>query len=117
MRDAITKQLAAHAKKGKVEVRAEVSAYNSKMYYVIGPDKDGERVYRFPVTASETVVGAVLQVEGLSAMAAKGRVWVADSSGKIREVDWQAITQQGRSATNYGLEAGDRVYVGSTSPK
>ena len=117
-RDAITKHLSAHAKKkGKLEVRVEVSASNSKVYYVIGPGKDAEQVYRFPATASDTVVGAVLQVEGLSAVAAKGRVWVASPSGTVREVDWRAITQEGRLATNYRLEAGDRVHVGSTPPK
>lgn len=117
-RAAITKHLSAHAKKkDKLQVRAEVSGYNSKAYYVIGSGKDGEQVYRFPVGGGETVVGAVLQVEGLSAVAAKNRVWVASSSGKVRKVDWRAITQEGQSASNYKLEAGDRVYVGRSPPK
>jgi polysaccharide biosynthesis/export protein len=117
-RGAIAKHLSAHAKKkGKVEVRAEVSAANSKAYYVIRSGTGGEQVYRFPAGAGETVVGAVLRVEGLSAVAASGRVWVAGSSSKVREVNWRAITQEGRSPTNYGLEAGDRVYVGDAPPK
>src|SRR4029453_6427589 len=99
--------LSAHAKKkGKVEVQAEVSAFNSKAYYVIRAGQGGEQLYRFPAGADETVAGAVLRVEGLSAVAASGRVWVASSSRKVREVNWRAITQEGRSATNYVLEAG-----------
>jgi polysaccharide biosynthesis/export protein len=117
-RAALTKHLSAHVKKkGKLQVRAEVSGYNSKVYYVIRSGKGGEQVYRFPAGGNETVVDAVLRVEGLSAAAANGRAWVASSSGKVREVDWRAITQEGRSATNYKLESGDRVYVGSSPPK
>jgi len=119
-RDSISKHLSAFSKKkGKLEVRAEVSACNSKVYYLIGsgPDKNGEQVYRFPAATGQTVAGAVLQVEGLAAVAAKGRVWVTNSSGKVREVDWRAITQEGRSSTNYQVEAGDRVYVGGSPPK
>lgn len=116
-RTAISKHLSAHAtKKDKLQVRVEVFGYNSKVFYVIGPGKDGEQVYRFPAVEGETVVGAVLQIDGLSTTAAKGRVWVASSSGKVSEVDWKAITQEGRSSTNYKLKAGDRVYVGRQPP-
>jgi polysaccharide export outer membrane protein len=118
-REAITKLLSSHAKKkGRVEVRVEVVAYNSKVFYIIGTGKDGDQVHRFPTIPGETVVGAILKIDGMSAAAAKGYVWVINpSSRKVREVNWRAITQQGQSATNYRLEAGDRVHVSSSPHK
>jgi polysaccharide export outer membrane protein len=110
-RAAVTKHLAPYArKKRQLEVRVEVVAYNSKAYYLIA----AEQVTRYPLPGGETVVGAVLQVEGLAAAATKGPVWLARASGQVLEVDWRAITQEGKSATNYKLMAGDRLYVGSS---
>jgi polysaccharide biosynthesis/export protein len=117
-RAAITKVLSTQAKKkDKLQVDAQVSAYNSKFYYLICTEKNGEQVYRFPLGGGETVVSAVLQIDGLSAVAAKGRVWVGNSNGKVRTVEWQAITQEGRLTTNYKLEAGDRVYIVNSPAK
>jgi polysaccharide biosynthesis/export protein len=117
VRTAIAKQLAPHArKKGRIEVRVEVLGYNSKVYFVILTGNGGQRVYRFAITGAETVVRAVLQVEGLAVVATGGHVWVSRPKGKTLDVDWQAITQKGRSATNHKLHPGDRVYV-SSSPR
>ena len=112
-RAAIAKHLAPHtAKKGVLQVRASVASINSKFYYVIANTKVGERVYKFPASSGDTVANAVLKVEGLSATATKGRVWVARASDKkVEVVDWRSITQEGRTATNLRLETGDRVYV------
>jgi polysaccharide export outer membrane protein len=107
-RSAIVKQLASYAKKRQLEVRVEVLSYNSKVYYVIAD----EQVHRHPVQGGETVAGAILQVEGLSAKATVGPVRLTRSSGQVLKVDWRAITQEGKSVTNYKLQPGDRLYVG-----
>jgi hypothetical protein len=53
----------------------------------------------------------VLQA-GLVVSAIKGRVFVrAWPSCNILEVDWRAITQEGKTETNFLLQPGDRVYV------
>lgn len=112
-RVAIATRLSARAKENKLYVRVDVAAANSKRYYVIARLVDGrEQVHPFPAVGTDTVVDAVLHVEGLAATATRERVWVWNRDGKPREVDWRAITQQGQSGTNYRLNAGDRVYVG-----
>lgn len=109
---AITDHLAARAgENAKVEVRVHVIGYNSKAIYVIARGKEGDQVWRFSDTRGETVVGAVLRVDGLAKRAVKGKVRLACPSGEMLEVDWQAITQQGKSNTNYLLRSGDRVIV------
>jgi polysaccharide export outer membrane protein len=113
IRKAIAGHLANTPGLGKLHVSANVVGYNSRFYYVIVRDKNGENVYRFLDTGGETVVGAVLRVDGLAKKAIKGRVWLAGPgpSGENLAVDWQAITQRGETETNYVLRAGDRVYV------
>lgn len=86
-------------------------------YYVINKRKEGDQVHRFTTTEGETVVGAILQVDRLASAAAKERVWLERPSGAVLEVDWQAITQQGKTETNYHIHSGDRVYVESPLPK
>jgi polysaccharide export outer membrane protein len=117
-RKAIVNHLASSAKKDKLEAQIEVSEYNSKCFYIISRNQDGEQLRRLPATGSETVVSVVLQFENLAASAFKGGVWVCNpSSDKVRKVDWRAITQKGKSDTNYRLEAHDRLYVGESPPK
>jgi hypothetical protein len=70
-----------------------------------------------PAMGGETVVGAVLQLEGLAAVATKGPISLSRNNGKVLDVDWRAITQEGKSATNFKLESGDRLYVGTSPPK
>jgi len=99
----------------KVEIQVDVTAINSKCYYVIAKTegKDSQTVHRFPDYGCETVVKAVLQA-GLAESALKGRVFLAIRSGNSweqLEVNWRAITQEGKSDTNYVLQSGDRVYV------
>ena len=117
-RTAIARRLAPHFQaQGEVAVYVEVSARNSKVYYIVASLKDGKQVYRFPLAEDETAVGAVLRVEGLAAVATKTGVWIARPMGKILDVDWRAVTQEGRLATNHKLCAGDRIYVGNSPPK
>jgi polysaccharide biosynthesis/export protein len=117
IREAVAGHLARHVSDAKLGVLVAVAAYNSKTFYIIAKREDGEQVYRFPDMGGETVVGAVLRVDRLASRALKGRVWLARPSGAVLEVDWNAITQQGKSDTNYLLHSGDRVYVESPLPK
>ena len=113
-RAVVAKHLAPYAKENvALEVRIEVIAYNSKPYYVIV----GEQVYPHPAVGTVTVVLAVLRKEGLAAVATKGPVSLTRRSGEVLKVDWKAITQEGKSASNYKLEAGDRLYVGNSPSK
>jgi RNA polymerase sigma factor (sigma-70 family) len=117
LRALITDHLANHAGHAKLDVLINVVGYNSKVYYVITKGEDGAQfVCRLPDTG-QTVVGAILQVEGLALMkglarkAVRGRVWLARPSGEVLDVDWRAITQEGKSDTNYPVRSGDRVFV------
>ncbi|HEV3435873.1 MAG TPA: sigma-70 family RNA polymerase sigma factor [Gemmata sp.] len=118
IRAAITAYLAIYAGTyTKVEVQVDVIGYNSKCYYVIATGKENETVLRLHDTGGDTVVAAVLHA-GLAENAIKGRVFVRTSpSADILEVDWRAITQEGKTETNYVLQAGDRVYVESPVSK
>jgi polysaccharide export outer membrane protein len=103
----------------KPELSVDVAAYNSKVYYVITDGGGaGEQVAPFPSTGNETVLDAVSKVGGLSPVASKKRIWVArpapagcDGEDQILPVDWVNLTQRGRTATNYQVLPGDRVYV------
>lgn len=102
----------------KPEVSVDVGAYNSKIYYVITDGGGlGEQVIRIPVTGNETVLDAIGQINGLPAVASKERIWIARPSpsnqcqDQILPVDWTGITRSGRTATNYQIMPGDRVYV------
>jgi polysaccharide export outer membrane protein len=102
------------------QVTLDVFAYNSKVYYVIYDGAGaGQQIVRLPVTGNDTVLDAVSQVSGLSAVADKRHIWVArpvpacTEGDQILPVDWCAITKRGRTETNYQLFPGDRIYVDS----
>lgn len=99
------------------EVSVDVYAYNSKVYYVITDFAGaGEQVVKLPHTGNETVLDAVANVGGLSAVSSR-KIWVArpapiEAGGEtVLPVDWCGVTQRGRTGTNYQLLPGDRVYV------
>lgn len=101
------------------EINVDVSAYNSKVYYVIADGAGfGQTIYRLPITGKETVLDAIANVQGLSQVASKKKIWVARPAPadneclQILPVDWRAITEGGATTTNYQLFPGDRVYVG-----
>ncbi len=98
------------------KISLAVSGYNSKVYYVITDlAGSGQRVYRLPLTGKETVLDSIAQVYGLTPVSSKDHIWVArpgpSGSECAMRVDWNGITQKGKTATNYQLTAGDRVYV------
>ena len=102
----------------KPEVSVDVYAFNSKVFYVIYDGGGaGQQITRLPITGNETVLDAVSQINGLSAVANKRRIWVArpvpacSPDDEILPVDWCAVTKRGRTETNYQLFPGDRLYV------
>ncbi len=102
----------------KPEVAVDVLAYNSKVFYVIYDlGGSGQTVARLPVTGNETVLDAVAQLNGLSAVSSTHHIWVArpapacNGCDQILPVDWCGIVRRGESTTNYQLLPGDRVFV------
>jgi polysaccharide export outer membrane protein len=99
------------------EISVDVQGYNSKLYYVIQDGGGvGQTVTRLPITGNDTVLDAVAQVSGLSAVSSQDRIWVSrpapvGAGHQILPVDWRAVTECGDTATNYQLMPGDRVFV------
>jgi polysaccharide export outer membrane protein len=117
-KEAIEQHLSAYLQKPEVSV--DVSAYNSKVYYIISDGGGaGQQVVRLPVTGNDTVLDAVSQVYGLVPVADKNRIWVARPRpanapcDQILPVDWVAISTRGATETNYQLLPGDRLYIHS----
>jgi len=99
------------------KVAVDVTAYNSKIYYVITDGGGfGEAVTRLPFTGNETVLDAISQIQGLPDVSSK-RIWIARpapaGSGKaqILEVAWEDIAALGQTETNFQVLPGDRIYV------
>jgi polysaccharide export outer membrane protein len=99
------------------EVALDVYSFNSKYYYVITDFAGaGEQVVRLPHTGNETVLDAVSNIGGLSAVSSR-KLWIARPAptecghDQILPVDWCGITQKGQVKTNYQILPGDRVYI------
>lgn len=114
---AIEAQLAQHLM--DPEVAVEVQGFNSKLIYVVlDGGGAGQTVQRLPCTGNETVLDAIAQVNGLSAVSSTDEIWVArpapaGNPPQILPVNWNAVVGCGETATNYQLLPGDRVYVAS----
>jgi polysaccharide biosynthesis/export protein len=100
------------------QISVDVFAYNSRKIYIIADGAGyGQQVIKLPATGNETVLDAIAQVQGLPAVASLKKIWVARPSpaghpcSQVLPVDWQAITQGGRTETNYQLLPGDRIYI------
>ena len=100
------------------EVAVDVAGYNSKVYYIITDGAGfGEQVVRVPATGNETVLDAMTQIAGLSAVSSRKRIWVArpapagNCPDQILPVDWNGIVRGGETATNYQILPGDRIYL------
>ena len=100
------------------EISLQVSAFNSKVYYVIfdGGGR-GQQVIPLPITGNDTVLGAISKVYGLSPVSSKNRMMIARPApaylGKetILPIDWNGVSMHAKVATNYQLLPGDRLYV------
>jgi polysaccharide export outer membrane protein len=100
------------------EISVDVAAYNSKIIYVIFDGAgSGQQITRLPVTGNDTVLDCMAQVGGLTSVSSENRIWVARPApadaecDQILPVDWKGITMSARTATNYQLLPGDRLYV------
>lgn len=106
----------------KPEISVDISGFNSKVYYIIVDGAGyGQQIYRLPITGNETVLDAIGSINGLPAQASKKKVSIARPSpadichDQILQVDWNAITDCGSTATNYQVLPGDRILVKSDS--
>lgn len=99
------------------EVSVLVQGFNSKVIYVVYDGGGaGQTIVRLPSTGNETVLDAIAQVNGLSAVASTRDIWVArptpaGTGCQKLPVNWQAVVSAADPATNYQLLPGDRVYV------
>lgn len=99
------------------EVIVDILAYNSKVYYIITEGAGfGDNIVRLPVTGNETVLDAVSNIGGLSRVSSK-RIWISRPApngkgcAQILPVDWDGITRDAVTATNYQLLPGDRLFI------
>lgn len=104
------------------QISVDVIAYNSRKIYIIADGAGyGQQVIAIPATGGETVLDAISRVQGLPAVASLKKIWVARPSpaghpcSQVLPVDWKAITQAGRTETNYELFPGDRIYIHSNA--
>jgi polysaccharide export outer membrane protein len=100
------------------EISVDIGSYNSKVYYVVfDGGGNGQTVLRLPVVGGETVLDAVSQAGGLTAISSPNRIWIARPAppgapcDQILPVDWNSIVRRGQTATNYQLMPGDRIFV------
>jgi polysaccharide export outer membrane protein len=100
------------------QISLDVIGYNSQVYYVITDwFGSGQQVYRLPITGNETVLDAIANVQGLPVVGSRHHIWLSRPTQDKEEheiklaVDWNGITQHGRTATNYQILPGDRVFV------
>ncbi|HWY86294.1 MAG TPA: polysaccharide biosynthesis/export family protein [Gemmataceae bacterium] len=102
----------------KPEISLDVSGYNSQVFYIIFDGAGhGDQMVRLPITGKETVLDAIGMVSGLSVVASKKNIFIArpalvnGQENMVLPVDWNGITRQGETATNYQIFPGDRLYV------
>ncbi len=112
---AIEEKLAAVLEQPRVTI--QVSAYNSKVYYVIVEGEgSGDTVARLPVTGAETVLDALAQLNGAGQLSSK-MIWIARPAPGIGGVDtilpvnWGKITQGADASGNYQVLPGDRIFI------
>jgi polysaccharide biosynthesis/export protein len=92
-------------------VFVDVTAYNSKVYYVQG---DVAQPGRLPITGNETVLDAIARINGLTSVSSK-KIWIArpqpNGPPVILKFHWHDVTAKGLAETNYQILPGDRLYV------
>ncbi len=95
-------------------VFVDVSAYNSKNYYVLG---DALVTGRLPITGNETVLDAINFAGGLTPTAAPQNIRLVRPAPpgacceQVLPINLAAITSGGDPTTNYQLMPGDRIVV------
>ncbi|MDX2037106.1 MAG: polysaccharide biosynthesis/export family protein [Isosphaeraceae bacterium] len=95
-------------------VFVDVTAYNSKVYYVQG---DVASPGRLPITGNETVLDAINYAGGLIPTASTVNIRLVRpappgaSCEQVLPINMAAIVNAGDSTTNYQLMPGDRIVV------
>jgi len=101
------------APKDSDKVYVDVSAYNSKFYYVVG---DAATPGRFVITGSDTVFDAInlaggLQPRGVQHQVKLIRRGAGGKPDEVLPVDFDEISKGTDPSTNYQLLPGDRLVV------
>jgi len=111
----IEEYLAEYLEQPKVSV--DVFAYASKNYYVItSGGGNGDNIQKFPITGNETVLDAITNIQGLSRLSSKN-IWIArpapgvDGCDQVLPVKWDAVVRGAKTATNYQVLPGDRIFI------
>jgi polysaccharide export outer membrane protein len=95
-------------------VFVDVTAYNSKVYYVMG---DVLAPGRLPITGNETVLDAINYAGGLAPTASVPNIRLVRPAPpgacceQLLPVNYEAIVHAGDTTTNYQLMPGDRLVV------
>jgi polysaccharide export outer membrane protein len=95
-------------------VFVDVTAYNSKVYYVMG---DVNAPGRLPITGNDTVLEAITYAGGLSPTASVPNIRLVRPAPpgacceQLLPVNYEAIVNAGDTTTNYQLMPGDRLVV------
>ncbi len=102
------------APKDSDRIFIDVTAYNSKVYYVMG---DVNAPGRLPITGNETVLDALTYAGGLSPTASVPNIRLVRPAppgaccDQLLPVNYEAIVHTGDTTTNYQLMPGDRLVV------
>lgn len=116
----VSKHLAAYydSPPASISAKVEMVAYESQELHVLEHLPNRHMfIQRMPFTGAETVIDLVAAVDGLPARAMRCTLHLerpdADGMGPplVMQVDWRAIVHQGDTATNYRLQADDRLVV------
>ncbi|MDR3618428.1 MAG: polysaccharide biosynthesis/export family protein [Paludisphaera borealis] len=96
-------------------VFVDVTAYNSKNYYVLGHVGSQGKL---PINGKETVLDALNYAGNLLTSADPRDIRLVrpgrdGKPGKVYKVDLEAIRERGETATNYQVFPDDRIYVGA----
>jgi polysaccharide biosynthesis/export protein len=112
--DPVTKKPKLNDPKESITVFVDVTAYNSKYYYVLG---DVLITGRLNITGNETVLDAINFAGGLTPTAAPQNIRLVRPAPpgacceQVLPVNLAAITSGGDPTTNYQLMPGDRLIV------
>ncbi len=99
------------------QVTVDVLAYNSKWYYLITQGAGlGDNVVRAPITGNDMVLDAIASINGLSPLSSR-KMWISRPApggvgfSQILAIDWQDISRNASTQTNYQLMPNDRLFV------
>lgn len=103
--EAIRHRLADAAKTSDVRVRVTVTAFNSKVCYLIVAENGSEQVYRLPVKGGDMLADVLKQVAGLAREGNRIRVTRPGAEITI------GPKNRDRTVTQFPILPGDRIYV------